>query len=122
MSVRRKLPLVYRWIERMLHLPRFVRVVLCAVLALAVTLALSPLIDEIYLRFFFSSQTVIVPALISAAFGLLMYMLGWWLVIGTVGEMPPIRMGVLWYIVVGLLAVSVVVILVFRGVTLLNLP
>ncbi len=108
-------------IERVLHWPRFLRVLLCGLFALSVTLALSPLIDEIYLRFFFSAQTVIVPSLISSAFGLVMYVLGWWLVIGTLGETPPVRGGVLAYLALGLLALIVVVFLVLRGVSLLNL-
>jgi hypothetical protein len=108
-------------VERILRLPRFARIGLCALFALAVTLALSPLIDEIYLRFFFSAQTVIAPSLISAVFGLVMYVTGWLLVIGTRGETPPARLGVLWYVLVGILALIVVVFLVVRGVSLLNL-
>lgn len=115
------IPFQIRLIERVLHLPRLGRIVICALFALAVTLALSPLIDEIYLRFFFTSGTVILPSLVSAAFGLVMYMTGWWLIVGTVGETPPVRLVILWYLAVGILAILVVIILVFRGVSLLNL-
>ena len=108
-------------IIRVLAWPRFVRILMCGLFALAVTLALSPLVDEIYLRFFFSEQTVLIPSLVSSTFGLLMYMLGWWLVIGTVGETPPARGSVLAYLALGLLAILVVVFLILRGVSLLNL-
>lgn len=111
----------YGLVQRILNLPRIARVLLCGFFSLAVTIALSPMVDEIYVRFFFSSQTVIIPSLISAAFGLVMYMLGWWLVIGTVGEKPPARLGVLWYFGVGVLAIIAVIFLIIRGITLLNI-
>jgi hypothetical protein len=114
-------PLQIRLIERVLNWPRFVRFLMCAIFALAVTLSLSPLVDAIYIRFFFTAQTVLVPALISAGFGLVMYAIGWWLLIGTVGETPPVRLGVIWYLAVGILAVLVVAILIIRGVSLLDL-
>lgn len=114
-------PVPQRIVEQVLHWPRFVRVLLCALFALAVTLSLSPLVDEIYLRFFFSAQTVLLPSLISSAFGLVMYVIGWLLVIGTVGEAPLARTSVLIYLALGILAVIVVVFLVLRGVSLLDL-
>ena len=115
-------------VQRIIGLPRLVRIILVAVLALAVTLALSPMIDDVYFRLAFdplyaAAPTVarILPSLITASVGLAMYAVGWWLVIGTVGETPQHRIAVLWYVGLGLLALIVVVILVIRGVTLLNL-
>ena len=103
-----------------IELPRLVRIVLVALFGLAVTLSLSPLVDLIYDRYFFSVNTVMVPALVSSAFGLAMYMVGWWLVVGTVGEKPEKRTAILWYVAVGLAAVVVVVVLTALGVSILN--
>ena len=106
--------------DRLSQLPRLVRILLVGLFALAVTLALSPLVDLIYDRYFFSAQTVIIPALVTATFGLLTYMLGWWLLVGTVGERPEARAVTVWYFGIGVLAVVVVVYLILTGVSLLN--
>jgi hypothetical protein len=101
-------------------LPRLARMLLVALFALAVTLAVSPLVDLIYDRYFFSVDTVLVPALISAGFGLLMYLLGWWLMVGTVGEPLAARPALVWYVGMGFAAVGVVLYLIVIGVNLLN--
>lgn len=106
--------------SRISQLPRLARIGLAALFALAITLALSPLIDLIYDRYFFSTQTLIVPALVTTACGLIMYLLGWWLMVGTVGEKPTIRPALVWYFGIGLLAVVVVGYLLITGVSLLN--
>lgn len=113
--------------RRILQLPRLARVVLVALLALVVTLALSPMVDEVYFRLVFDTVTVfsvwlarVLPALLTAAVGLTMYMVGWWLIVGTVGETPAPRPAVLWYFGVGLLALVVVAFLLIRGVSLVN--
>ncbi|MBZ0302122.1 MAG: hypothetical protein K8J31_20395, partial [Anaerolineae bacterium] len=71
--------------HRIVGIPRLIRVLLVALFALAVTLSVSPLVDIIYDRHFFSVHTVMIPALVSSGLGLVMYMLGWWLMVGTVG-------------------------------------
>lgn len=106
--------------SRLGQLPRLVRILLVGLFALAVTLALSPLVDLIYDHYFFSTQTVIVPALVTATIGLITYMLGWWLMVGTVGEQPEARAAMLWYFGIGVLAVVIVVYLILTGVSLLN--
>ena len=106
------------WIVRW---PRLVRILIVALFALAVTLALSPLVDYLYDRFFFSMETRMVPSLVSASFGLLMYLVGWMLMVGTVGEEPEARVALLWYIGTGVAAMLVVGILVVRGVSLVNI-
>lgn len=121
MRRRRAQPLLLQLIEYVLAWPRLVRIVLIAVFALAVTLALSPLVDYIYSENFFAVETVIVPSLVSAAFGLVMYMAGWWLMVGTVGEKPDARLATIIYLGLGILAVLTVGFLVARGVSLLNL-
>lgn len=108
-------------------LPRLPRILLVAAVSLAVTLALSPLIDEVYFQLAFtplSSLSLpvarVLPALITAALGLGMYTIGWWLIVGTVGEHPQARQAVLWYIAAGMLAALVVALLIMRGISLLN--
>ncbi|MBZ0291548.1 MAG: hypothetical protein K8L99_03180 [Anaerolineae bacterium] len=117
-----------RIVQRIVELPRLVRIVLVALLALMVTLALSPMVDELYFRLLFDSLAVVsvwlarvLPSLVTASIGLVMYAVGWWLVVGTVGETPAPRLVVLWYFGVGLLALVVVVFLLIRGVSLVNL-
>ena len=73
---------------RFLQLPRLVRIVLVAMFALGWVLALFPLIDGIYIDYFFDMETRQWPAYISAGIGLMIYMIGWYLLIGTVGRAP----------------------------------
>ena len=106
--------------HRVTLLPRILRIVLVAVFGLAVTLALSPLVDLIYSQYFFSMSTRILPSFISGGIGLASYAIGWWLMVGTVGERPIARIALLWYFGSGILAIVVVVFLIVRGVTLVN--
>jgi hypothetical protein len=115
------MPLTGRLTDRLVMTPRLLRMLLVGIFALAVTLSLSPLVDLIYSEYFFSMDTVIVPSLVSAGFGLIMYALGWWLLVGTVGERPIARIALLWYCGTGVLALLVVIFLIVRGVTLVNL-
>lgn len=121
LSRQAKTSIPLQMVQRLLGLPRLVRIALCAFFALCVTLSLSPLVDAFYLQFLYTPQTVIAPALVSAGFGLAMYALGWWLVIGTVGEHPGARFLTLWYLLIGIAAVMVVSILLISGITLLNI-
>jgi hypothetical protein len=105
-----------------LRLPRLARVGLVSLVALSVTVALFPLVDSVYVQFFFNQATVILPSLVSAGFGLVMYIVGWWLVVGTVGEAPPARTGVLWYAAFGLLAIVLIIVLVLFGIVTGNAP
>lgn len=68
--------------------PRWWRIVLVAIFALCVTLLFVPLVDQLYLQFLYDPATVIVPSLVSTAFGGVAYIAGWRLIIGTVGERP----------------------------------
>jgi hypothetical protein len=107
-------------IDRIIMMPRVARIILVGVFALAVTLVLTPLIDIIYADNFFSQETLIVPALISAGCGAVMYLFGWWLIVGTVGEHPVPRPIILWYCLVGVFAVVMVIFLVIRGINLVT--
>ncbi len=101
--------------ERVIRLPRALRVVIAALFALTTTLLLTPVIDLIYVDNFFDRSTVILPALISSALGLVVYVIGWRLIIGTVGETPAARPATLIYLLVGSLALALVIVLVVYG-------
>jgi hypothetical protein len=105
-----------------LNIPRIGRMALVGVFGLAVTLALSPLIDDVYLRFLFDPSTRVLPSLVSVGFGLVMYALGWIWLIGTVGDRPPVRRAALAYVLIGILAVLVVVMLLVQGFNIGNAP
>jgi hypothetical protein len=102
-------------IQWVIHLPRLTRIVLSAVFALAVTLAITPIVDRIYLDNFYSPDTRIVPALITTVVGLAFYVFGWRTIIGYVGETPPARREVFWYCVVGVVACLIVILLTVFG-------
>jgi hypothetical protein len=97
-----------RLAEYILGLARLLRILLVVTLALFATLALSPIVDEIYIRFFFSMETRAIPYLISMTFGLLMYLIGWQLIVGTVGERLEYRKIMIWYLAVAGLSVLMV--------------
>ncbi len=110
---------VVRWL---LHLPRMVRIVVCAIFAFAVTLGLTPIIDYLYLTFIYRDNSELerfiharAPAMIEVGLGLLMYVLGWIFIIGTRGETPPARPIVLWYFGIGVFAVFLVFLWMIQG-------
>lgn len=104
----RRLPAFQRIVVDLLEMPRIARWFVVAFFALAVTLAVSPFIDALYLQYFFDERTVIAPALVAMMFGLLMYIVGYWLVVGWQGETTTPRRVVLWYVGVGMLAIFVI--------------
>ncbi len=108
-------PAAERLIERIVRLSRLMRTVLAVLFALALTLALTPLIDRIYLAYFFDLNTRVIPALISTAAGLIFYGVGWRLIIGYVGEQPTARPAILWYVSIGAAACVIVVVLLVIG-------
>jgi len=109
-----------RAINLVITLPRLGRILLVTVLALCVTVVLTPLVDIIYADNFFSEETRIVPALISAGCGVTFYVVGWWLIVGIVGEQPPPRKMILWYCGVGLFSVALLIFLIIRGINLVT--
>lgn len=111
-----------RLISGVLSWPRVMRILTVAILSLSVTLTCSPLVDMIYLRFFFTPETVILPSLVSVGLGLVMYLVGWKALVGTVGEPPPIHNRALWYIVVGLISLIITAALIVNGLISGNQP
>lgn len=106
-----------RWVSRLLSLPRITRIAIALFFALMLTLALSPWIDWLYIRYFFTAESVIAPSLISTGAGCGMYIAGWILLVGTPGQELPARRALLWYVVLGMAAAVVVGILLLQGIS-----
>jgi hypothetical protein len=81
-----------------LGLPRLLRIILIAIPAMATTIIFVPVVDSIYLRYFFSMQTRMLPSIIEAGIALTVYLIGWVLVVGTSGEKPQERRAVRLYL------------------------
>lgn len=105
-----------------LNLPRSMRILIVSLFSLAVILAVSPRVDGLYLQFFFTESTVWLPSFVSVGIGIIIYILGWRLVVGTRSETPSVRLAVFWYLVVGILAVLLVVGLLLQGYSIVNTP
>lgn len=95
---------------------------LVTVLTLAVTLVVLPLVDDIYLLYFFSDATRILPSLVSLGIGIIFYLFGWWLIVGAIGDIPPVRPAILWYLGAGLVALALVLLMVVFGLTTATAP
>lgn len=111
-----------QFVTRLVGFPRMIRIIIVAFFALMIVLAVFPLVDSIYLDYFFSPDTVVVPAIVTVAIGSLAYIFGWYVYIGTVGTIPPAKNRVLWYFVLGSVATIIVVGLFVYGVIDLNIP
>jgi hypothetical protein len=113
-----------RWQKSLSGIPRWGRMLIVAVMSLGVTLAIFPQVDSIYMDRFFDYSTVVVPSLVSAGFGLLMYLAGWILVVGSGGNKPDEQVSsspaLLWYIGLGALALIVCMVLLLHGLTLMD--
>jgi len=105
---------------RLARLPRLLRIVIALFFATMVTLAISPLVDHIYLRFFFTAETVIIPAMVTVSIACVMYIWGWWGFVGTVDTVPSASNHILLYFVIGIVATISVIVLLIQGITLLQ--
>lgn len=105
-------------VDQLVELPRSWRILIVAVFSMAVVAAIFPLVDGIYLRLFYSPNTILVPALVTAACGVVMWGVGWWLLVGWAGEQPTARPAVLWYFIIGSSIVLLVVFLLVQGAVL----
>lgn len=100
---------------QILDLPRLMRISLVLIYSLSFTLLLFPLVDSLYLTYFYTPDTVNIPALLSAVAGILMYLLGWRLMVGYAGERPPERMAVVGYLLLGTIILLMVITLFVIG-------
>lgn len=104
-----------RFAERVAHLPRLARILLAALFAVATTLLLTPIVDNIYMTYFFDFNTRVLPSLVSTGIGVLIYIAGWVLMIGYAGEAVRPRKATFWYFVLGCVVLAVVVLLLITG-------
>lgn len=108
-------PVLLSLTERVLRLPRALRVLIAAVFALAATLLVTPVIDLVYVDNFFDPSTIIVPALVACGVGMVVYVIGWRLIIGTVGDTLAARPATLVYLALGAAGLLLVIGLVVYG-------
>lgn len=90
-----------------LSLPRLVRIILIVLPSLATTIIFVPVVDSIYLRYFYSDSTNMIPSIIEAGIALTVYLIGWILVVGTSGEKLEDRRAVRVYMSASLLLMAI---------------
>lgn len=107
---------------RIIGLSRWQRIALVAILSLAFTLVVFPIVDDIYLRYFFADETRILPSLVSLGIGIVFYLLGWWSLVGTIGDRLPARRVILLYVGIGLVALFLALLMVIFGFAMATAP
>ena len=117
-----RVPLVTFLIRKILALPRLLRIIIISIFALALTAVVFPAVDFAYMEHFFSESTKILPSFVSTGVGIIMYGVGWWLLVGIRGERRPVRIGVFLYVLAGILIIAFVVYLIINGYSMANLP
>lgn len=110
------------WIHRILSWSRLVRVIVVTLFALAATTAVFPVVDGIYLATFYSDETRILPSFVAVGVGIIMYVVGWWLLVGTRGEQPPERPAIVVYFFLGIFVLTFVLVLILNGYSVATLP
>lgn len=103
--------------SRFIQRPRLLRIIWVALIALSWVLLIFPLVDLVYFNYFFDVETRAVPAYVTAGIGLLIYLLGWYWLVGTVGlrDRMQARPVAGLYLLLGLLVFVVDVCLVIYG-------
>jgi hypothetical protein len=104
-----------QFIEQLAALPRMVRIGLCVWVGIVVTGLVSSIVDYLYLNFLFDEATRILPSLVSAGIGILVYGMGWWLMVGARGIEVTVRRASIWYLLVGVLITVVLVAFAVSG-------
>jgi hypothetical protein len=94
--------------EQITNMNRLLRLLVVAIFAISTTLAVSPLVDSIYLQYFFTPETRILPSLIAMGAGLIMYAFGWLYLVGSSGQPILISRGLKWYVYIGLLMIGII--------------
>lgn len=108
------------FVTQLLRLPRIVRILIASLCGVAITFAIFPIVDWVYLEYFFTESTRILPSFVSVGIGIIIYMIGWRMLVGTVGEEPRVRLAVFWYLVVGFVAAVVVIALLLQGYSMVS--
>ena len=102
----------------LVQLPRLIRILISLFFAAMVTLAIFALVDHIYLRYFFTEETRMIPALVTVAIASAVYIWGWWGYVGRVHTVPTPSNYILAYFGVGLVATITVIVLLIQGFVL----
>jgi hypothetical protein len=108
-------PLEVRIVRQLAALPRLVRILLCAWVGIVVTAAVSAVVDYLYLNFLFDESTRILPSLVSAGIGIIVYGIGWWLMVGSIGAQTSVRRASIWYLLVGVLITLFLIVIAISG-------
>lgn len=94
--------------EQITRMNRLLRLLFVAIIAVITTLAVSPTIDAIYLQSFFTPETRLIPSLLAMGVGVTMYVIGWFYLVGSAGQVITITRGLKWYIYISLLMIIIV--------------
>lgn len=105
---------------RLVQLPRLIRIGIALFFAVMVALAIFSLVDHIYLRYLFTEETRMLPALVTVTIASIMYIWGWWGYIGVVNTTPAPTNFILGYFMVGIIATITVIVLVIQGFALVQ--
>lgn len=98
---------------RIIGFPRIIRIGFVMAFSIALTLLLVPIFYPIELSV--DSQVNTLPLLAAVSAGVIMYGVGWRLMIGYIGERPPERPAVLLYFLAGLIILLIAVVLLIFG-------
>ena len=103
--------------QRIVRLPRGIRILLAGAFAVALTLLVTPLAYSLLRVDFFvaDSSQIFAPTLIALVSGLVLYVVGWRLMIGYAGETPTANPALLVYFLAGILICALALILVVIG-------
>lgn len=109
--------LLARVTQRIVGLPRGVRIVLVVLFAVALTLLVTPLAYSILRVDFFAatSEEIFAPTLIAMVSGVVLYIVGWRLLVGFAGERPAPSTALLVYFVAGVAVCVLALVLVVIG-------
>jgi hypothetical protein len=117
-----RIPYATYLVRKILGWSRLLRIVIVSLFGAALTAAVFPLIDGIYVTRFFDESTRILPSFVAVGIGIIMYGMGWWLLVGVRGEKRPERIAVFIYVLVGILVILFVFILLINGYYTATLP
>ena len=103
-------PLWMRIVEVALGFPRVIRILLAGVFSLTVTLVTGLTFYFIDWRFLLSldgtvTTRLMIPVVVATILGLIMYIVGWVYYVGGRGVDNRVRIGILWYLLVGIISI-----------------
>lgn len=108
-------PLWMRIVGVALGFPRIIRILLAGIFSLTVTLVVGLIFYFVDVRFLLSldgtvTTRLIIPVVVATILGLIMYVAGWFYYVGGRGVDNTVRIGILWYLLVGIISIILSVI------------